>query len=925
MSDQELLERYMLQRILQWRRDLAILDADTVAKIVKVMVAVERDIIARFNADADGIASLTEWRKEHDAKLKQWLDTVTAGAQQTATTVIGENVLAAGEATTQAYNAILSFDGVATGVNTVGITRAQMAALFTSTSLGSAGLGNWVKKALTVAVQDSILEAIQKAVVEGKGTATAVRQVMRAAVGEGMNIARRDAITLTRTAIQTANIQAQERIFNANNHLIKGYKWVATLDNRTCIRCALLDCTEYGLNEERPPMPLHPRCVVGETPVFAPDKVAAFVSTYNGPVFEVTLANGARCTVTANHMFLARNGFTPANALRKGDYIFSDSSKVLSGTAVIPNNNGRPSRIDDIVEAMSKASGMTTVSVPTTPEYLHGNGKFFDSNVDVVLPNSLLRGDLESFRREYVKEDFFTGTVKSSSSFPAECYFPDEFLALWLALDCHISGSSIFDVFSLCSSGHHQSIGVCESSNFNANLFENLANGKSGHVVPFSKSILGHSIGIQLEDFISGNSFRPSSSLKSEFFESPNDRVARYSKVFSDVTSSLKSGVSLSQVVSIKEKSFHGKVYDLQTISSLYYANGMVSSNCRCVLTPICKSWKDFGFKNVREFRDTARPWAFYEQGNIDEGGRRKILNAGRGESCYKGWWFSLSEDEQKLTPIGKHRSALLRKGAVEWGDLYDKRTGNVRTLESMGYDRRIVDVDPFLLKRSFNKGTDVAEIVNFGKKIYGKLPSAKLNPERFFDALTYRLKYHVGTGLSANIQTTGETSDILAAASQRFPSSWVKFGQTTPLMAIFTNDRPCYNAGKVYLDNKVTTAVHEYAHFLQRVVPGLDKKFQDLHKIRTGGDKLERLADLLPKDGYGMDELTRKDNYFHPYMGKSYGASGALDVMSMAFQTVLGYDKNTKDDYHNSWARNMATIDPEMLHFTLGLLFGWK
>lgn len=109
-----------------------------------------------------------------------------------------------------------------------------------------------------------------------------------------------------------------------------------------------------------------------------------------------------------------------------------------------------------------------------------------------------------------------------------------------------------------------------------------------------------------------------------------------------------------------------------------------VHPRCRCVLKPQFKSWKDFGFKNVREFEDTARPWAIYEPGNIDEGGKRKLLYAGKGHSCYKGWWFSLTPEEQALTPIGKTKGEWLRDGVVDWEDLIDKKTGKVRLIQDI-------------------------------------------------------------------------------------------------------------------------------------------------------------------------------------------------------------------------------------------------
>lgn len=119
-----------------------------------------------------------------------------------------------------------------------------------------------------------------------------------------------------------------------------------------------------------------------------------------------------------------------------------------------------------------------------------------------------------------------------------------------------------------------------------------------------------------------------------------------------------------------------------------------------------------------------------------------------------------------------------------------------------------------------------------------------------------------------------------------------------------------------------VGNAVHEYAHRLQRALPGLDRLFQELHQRRTAGESLEKLRDLKPEYNYSHDELTHKDHYTNPYQGKEYKGYGALEVMTMAFEYVLGMDGSSKN---SEWFRKLYTDDREMFDFVTGLLFHWK
>lgn len=260
MNPDETLSLYLLARSLWWRHDLEQLDAEAVAAVIAALEAAQKDIAARLAAEADGLATLSDWRREQDEALNAWADEVLAGARATITGTISEASIAAATASLAAYNAILTLDGKASAVQSVGLTSEQIRAWFQDTALGSGGLEKWVDTALDNGVKQSLLSALRQVAVEGKGTAEAVRRVIVAASDAGFELTRREAITITRTFIQTANVQAQEAVYKANEGLFKGYKYVATLDNRTCALCLFADGAVYALGEQRPALPRHPRC-----------------------------------------------------------------------------------------------------------------------------------------------------------------------------------------------------------------------------------------------------------------------------------------------------------------------------------------------------------------------------------------------------------------------------------------------------------------------------------------------------------------------------------------------------------------------------------------------------------------------------------------------------------------------------------------
>ncbi|MDP1674413.1 MAG: hypothetical protein Q8L65_15045, partial [Burkholderiales bacterium] len=97
-----------------------------------------------------------------------------------------------------------------------------------------------------------------------------------------------------------------------------------------------------------------------------------------------------------------------------------------------------------------------------------------------------------------------------------------------------------------------------------------------------------------------------------------------------------------------------------------------------------------------------------------------------------------------------------------------------------------------------------------------------------------------------------------------------------------------------------------------------------DLHQRRTQGQPIRRLRDLIPRSSYSAREVAQEDKYASPYQGRIYsgpgmtylGKHGALEVMTMAIEDVLGGDSR-------SLQRALAA-DREMVNLVVGLLYNY-
>jgi hypothetical protein len=301
----------------------------------------------------------------------------------------------------------------------------------------------------------------------------------------------------------------------------------------------LEDGGPYSLDVAEGMIPVHPNCVSAETTVLAPDKIAGFVATYTGSIIKIRFASGRRLSVTPNHMLLTPHGFTFAKSFSKGDHVIScsDFERIIT---VDPDDDRNPARIDNIVKAFAKSSRMSAHRMPAAAEYLHGDGKFCEGNIDIVGTDSFLRDDPNAIRAEQMdKLGFETGgrfakffsfgaltELLKATAFAADssmCRFREAFAADW-AFALHSDDSSLTRTAETKPNGEKYTL-----------------DWRSTAPVALRKCL---------------------------------DRFTGF--------------IELDEVIDVEIESVsHLKVYDLQCESTMYIANGILSSNCKCCVLPV--------------------------------------------------------------------------------------------------------------------------------------------------------------------------------------------------------------------------------------------------------------------------------------------------------------------------------------------------
>lgn len=351
---------------------------------------------------------------------------------------------------------------------------------------------------------------------------------------------------------------------------------------------------QYPMLDMEPPF--HPNCLIPGNKVISPGGfIAGIRARYDGPAVELSFANTGDLSVTKNHLLLTPYGFTPAHLLRKGDYVIYSPSfeRIVSSH---PYNDGYPSIIEQVIETLLESQGMSSGSVPVSSEYLHNDGRFCNGDVDIIRPDGFLGNASKPFFFKKGKALFFNRSNTDSLSFPSEGDFLSMLQALSFTADGIMSGRRLPSALFSAQSRHGDTVNFAGRAGLDACFDDIFSND-----IPVDSQFFGN-VDKQISRFIQTNCF---ADIKSAFF-SPSDastvamrpefestfkkllsdRLGTHIKFLCDLISRHSGLIKFDKVLDVRKINFSGHIYDLHTLSSLYLANGVLSSNCQHSMLP---------------------------------------------------------------------------------------------------------------------------------------------------------------------------------------------------------------------------------------------------------------------------------------------------------------------------------------------------
>lgn len=464
------------------------------------------------------------------------------------------------------------------------------------------------------------------------------------------NIARTEMLDASRAAAKAARL--------ANSDVLRGWMWMATKSSRSCPACLAMDGQVFDLDTPGPEG--HQQCVLPGAIVSGPRAQASTTRWFEGEVIDVETRSGRVLSVTPNHPILTPQGWVRAGELREGLDVIA--SAFTDGPALQrrPDDHQVPARIEDVAKTLGGALSVRSVRVPTAPEDFHGDGA--GSEVHVVRTHGGLWPNVESALAEKLRQSKLMFGNVGLSLFAGGGDLGAMFGGL-LGATYGVMGRPGVGSILLGRAGlHGEAVGLGEGAPRHTCGAETGRDHVAGDAEGFGDSVLRFASEVAFGNLSNRDGARrelsgahlgsaqgvlgfgatPDASLLEDRLQAP----LAYPMPSGGELARFAGDVVADRVVHVSRRAWSGHVYNLQTATGWYVANGIVTHNCRCTAMPITKSWRDLGF-------------------DIDE-------PASLQQDAEQWFWDQPATTQTQI--MGPERLRRLQSGDLKWGDLAVRR-----------------------------------------------------------------------------------------------------------------------------------------------------------------------------------------------------------------------------------------------------------
>lgn len=342
-----------------------------------------------------------------------------------------------------------------------------------------------------------------------------------------------------------------------------------------------------------PPIPTHPRCFPAGVMVSGPKAIASTERWYEGDLVHIVTAGGLQLPVTPNHPILTPQGWVAAGLLQEGDDVVCDCFSQGVAIQVHPHEQQIPALIEDVARSLGGALSMSTVRMPTTTVDFHGDG--MDREVCVVRTDGLLDSRLNATVSQPSLNQQLAGAGVELFDFPRDRSLAPHFEAVGLPPLGSVSGLRVCKVLFGAALSNHELVGFRDTPNHHSRVNEALSDGSATYPERDSQAVFG------LSGQISGGDVWERTGVDAPALAGKTPARAQHPATSEFVTHALRADagaptarrkvdagfIEEDRIIKIERRKFAGHVYNLETGTGWYRANGIIVHNCRCYLSSV--------------------------------------------------------------------------------------------------------------------------------------------------------------------------------------------------------------------------------------------------------------------------------------------------------------------------------------------------
>jgi hypothetical protein len=438
-------------------------------------------------------------------------------------------------------------------------------------------------------------------------------------------IAKRAQVVFQTEVKRTQNIATNDRIKQAATQ-IKDLKkrWIHTHIGIPRPYHLLMHGTTINVNElftlkgadgniyeiEAPHDPILPagevvNCFIGKTMTDARNIKKIFRQKYSGQLLTINTAAGNEISVTPNHPILTEKGFVKASILNEGMNILRCpfGQKMIMGN---PDVNNAPVKLEEIYNSVARKRKGERVASTNMDFYgdISSDGKIDIINIDGLLRNGYYSNISQIIGKKNLTSPNFIQTFFSNKC-PLTYFFVRTFRATHrIMIRLHLMFSLSWRHLFPFKNFRFASISIIDVLRF-----EESSQTDSRKFV-FVRKIFDRLTGKILGNNIVRNRNFLSSGFDAPKFQVPDESFIIDLKFKTDILDRLTSNVFSDKITSIVLHNVDSiYVYTLETLESIYKANTIIASNCRCFVTPYVER-----FKNENERENIMNPISFKDQ-----------------------------------------------------------------------------------------------------------------------------------------------------------------------------------------------------------------------------------------------------------------------------------------------------------------------